>query len=119
MKSKEIPWTLTKEGPIHEVKKDHKGPKSQKEEKKKEIIIIKKKKGPRLGQAKGNAVRILVRLEDMQQDAHQGPRTLMCPFEVLRRGHWLTYEKAKVYVQNFTTDLLHSHYLLLDSVGQP
>ena len=23
----------------------------------------------------------------------------MCPFEVLRREPWLTYEKAKVYVQ--------------------
>ena len=26
-----------------------------------------------------------VRQEDMQQEEHQGPRTLMCPFEVLRR----------------------------------
>ena len=45
MKSKERPWILTKESLIHEVKKDHEGPKSQKEGKKKEmiIIIIKKK----------------------------------------------------------------------------
>ena len=35
MKSKDRPWTLTKEGPIHEVKNDHEGPKSQKEEKRK------------------------------------------------------------------------------------
>ena len=28
----------------------------------------------------------LVRPDDMQQDEHQGPRTLMCPFEALRRG---------------------------------
>ena len=31
MKSKERPWALTKESPIHEVKKDHESPKSQKE----------------------------------------------------------------------------------------
>ena len=35
MKSKERPWALTKEGPIHEVKTDHEGPKSQKEGKRK------------------------------------------------------------------------------------
>ena len=35
----------------------------------------------------------------MQQDEHQGPKTLMCPFEALRRGSWLTYGKAKVYDQ--------------------
>ena len=40
-----------------------------------------KRLGPRLGQAKGHAT-----------------RTLMCPFEALRRGPWLTYEKAKVNV---------------------
>ena len=45
MKNKERPWALTKEGPIHEAKKDHEGPKSQEEGKKeKEIIIIIKKK---------------------------------------------------------------------------
>ena len=36
--------------------------------KRKEIIIIKKKKkkrGPRLGQARGHAVRILAKLEDL------------------------------------------------------
>ena len=37
--------------------------------------------------------------EDMQQEEHQGPRTLMCPFETLRRGPWLRYGKANVYVQ--------------------
>ena len=31
MKSKERLWALIKEGPIHEVMKDHEGPKSQKE----------------------------------------------------------------------------------------
>ena len=31
MKSKERPWALTKKDSIHEVKKDHKGPKPQKE----------------------------------------------------------------------------------------
>ena len=31
MKSKERPWVLIKESLIHEVKKDHEGPKSQKE----------------------------------------------------------------------------------------
>ena len=55
----------------------------------------------------------LVKPKDMQQEEgyrlgqricskknqHQGPRTLMCPFEALRRGPWLTYGKAKVYVQ--------------------
>ena len=56
MKSKERPWVLTKEGLIYEVKKDHEGPKSQKEGKKKEIIIIiiiilkKKRRGSQLGQ---------------------------------------------------------------------
>ena len=44
----------------------------------------------------------LVRPEDMQQDENQGPRTLMCPFEALRRGPWLTYGKTKVYVQIFS-----------------
>ena len=33
------------------------------------------------------------RLEDMQQEEHQGPRTLMYPFEALKRGHWLTHGK--------------------------
>ena len=54
MKSKERPWVLTKEGIIHEVKKDQKGLKSQKEGKKKEIIIIIiiKEKEEDLGQAR-------------------------------------------------------------------
>ena len=33
------------------------------------------------------------------KNQHQGPRTLMCPFEALRRGPWLIHGKAKVYVQ--------------------
>ena len=62
MKSKERPWVLTKEGVIHEVKKDHEGPKPQKEGKKKEIIIIIiKKKEEDLSQARGHAARILVK----------------------------------------------------------
>ena len=96
MKSKERPWVLTKEDLIYEVKKDHEDPKSQKEGKKKEIIIIIIK-------------RILVRpenmqqgsrLEDMQQEEHQGPRTLMCPFETLRRGPSLTHGKTKMYAKS-------------------
>ena len=59
MKNKERSWALTKEDPILEVKKDHEGPKSQKEEKRKEIIINKKKED--LGQARGYVARILVR----------------------------------------------------------
>ena len=39
MKSKERPWALTKKCLIHEVKKDHESPESQKR-KNKEIIII-------------------------------------------------------------------------------
>ena len=97
MKSKERPWVLTKEDLIYEVKKDHEDPKSQKEGKKKEIIIIIIIK------------RILVRpenmqqgsrLEDMQQEEHQGPRTLMCPFETLRRGPSLTHGKTKMYAKS-------------------
>ena len=63
MKSKEKPRVLTKEDLIHEVKKDHEGPKSQKEGKKKEIIIIIiiKKKEKDLGQVRGHASRIPVR----------------------------------------------------------
>ena len=62
MKSKERPRVLTKEDLIHEVKKDHEGPKSQKEGKKKEIIIIIiKKKEKDLGQVRGHASRIPVR----------------------------------------------------------
>ena len=44
MNSKERPWALTKEDPIHEVKKDHEGPKFQKEEKKRNSNNNKKKK---------------------------------------------------------------------------
>ena len=70
MKSKKRPWALTKEDPIHEAKKDHEGPKSQKEGKKKEIIIIIiiiiiKKIEKDLGQARG---RIPVEPKDMQQE---------------------------------------------------
>ena len=73
MKSKERSWALTKEGLIHEVKKDHESSKSQKEGKKKEIIITKKEKGKKkknaqtwsgqrtcskdLGQARGHVAR--------------------------------------------------------------
>ena len=70
----------------------------KKKKKKKEIIIIIiiiKKKEEDLGQARGHAARISVRpkdmqqgsrSEDMQQEEHQGPRTLICLFEALRRG---------------------------------
>ena len=68
MKSKERPRALTKECPIHKVKKDYEDPKVPKRRKKKEIIIIIKKKEEDLGQARGHAVRrrIPVGLEDMQ-----------------------------------------------------
>ena len=63
--SKERPWALTKEGPIHEVKKDHEGLESQKKKRKKKGIIIIKKKEEDLGQARGwNPVGP----EDMQQE---------------------------------------------------
>ena len=97
MKSKERPWALTKEGPIHEAKKTMKA-KVPKRRKTKEIIIKK---------------RIPARPEDMQQEEgswlgqricskknqHQGLRILMCPFEALIRGPWLTHVKTKMYVQ--------------------
>ena len=67
--------------------------------KKKEIIIIKiKGRQPRIDQAKGHPARVSIRPKDMQQEEHQGPRTLMCPFEALRRGPWLTHGKTKMYV---------------------
>lgn len=44
MKSKEKLWVLTKEGLTHEVKKDHEGPKAQKEGKIKKKVKKKKKK---------------------------------------------------------------------------
>ena len=44
MNSKERPWALTKERSIHEVKKDHEGPKSQKKEKERNNNNNKKKK---------------------------------------------------------------------------
>ena len=93
MKSKERLWVLTKKGPIYEVKKDQSPKKKEKERNNNN------KRGPKIGQAKGHAARLSARLEDMQQEEHQGPRTLICPFEALRRGPWLTYGKAKVYVQ--------------------
>ena len=56
MKSKERLWVLTKEGLIYKVKKDHLGPKSQKEGKKERYNNNKEKKK-----------RISIRPEDMQQ----------------------------------------------------
>ena len=53
MKNTERPLVVTKEGLIYKVKKNHLGPKSQKEGKKKEIIIIiikKKRRGSQSGQ---------------------------------------------------------------------
>ena len=44
MKSKERPWALTKESPTCEIKKDHEGPKAQKEEKRKKNKNVKKKR---------------------------------------------------------------------------
>ena len=34
-----------------------------------------------------------------KKNQHQGLRTMMCPFKSLRRGHWLTDGKPKVYIQ--------------------
>ena len=98
MKSKERPWALTKKGPIHEVKKNQ-SPKKNEKERNNNNNNNNNKRGPKLGQARGHVARISARPEDMQQEEHQGPRTLMCPFEALRRGPWLTYGKTKVYVQ--------------------
>ena len=52
MKSnKERLWALTEESPIHEVKKNHEGPKSQKEGKERNDNNNKeKRRGSRLGQ---------------------------------------------------------------------
>ena len=52
MKGKERPWVITKKGLIHKVKKDHEGPKSQKEGKKERNNNNNKEKrrGSRLGQ---------------------------------------------------------------------
>ena len=97
MKSnKERLWALTEESPIHEVKKNHEGPKSQKEGKERNDNNNKeKRRGSRLGQRTCS-----------KKNQHQGPRILMCPFEALRRGPWLTYGKAKVYVQISSKNLL-------------
>ena len=94
MKSKERPWALTKESPIHEVKKDHESPKSQKEGNNNNNKETKKRISVRPKDMQQGS-----RSKDMQQEEHQGPRTLICPFEALRRGPWLTYGKAKVCVQ--------------------
>ena len=60
IKSKERPWALTKENPIHEAKKDHEGPKSQKEGKRRNNNNNKeKRRGSRSSQK-----RILVRLKE-------------------------------------------------------
>ena len=67
MKSKERSWALTKEGLIHEVKKDHESSKSQKEGKKKEIIITKKEK-----RKKEEECLDLVRPENIQQGSWSG-----------------------------------------------
>ena len=50
-----------------------------------------------LGQARGHTARILVRGYVARRASR--PRTLICPFEALRRGPWLTHGKTKMYVQ--------------------
>ena len=70
----------------------------KKKEKERNNNNKKRGRGPRLGQVGGHIARILVRLKDIQQDGHQGPKTLMCPFEALRREPWLTYGKALVHI---------------------
>ena len=73
MKSKERQWALTKKDPIHEAKKEHEDPKSQKE---RNNNNKEKRRGSRLEDMLQGS-----RSKDMQQKEHQGPRTLMCPFE--------------------------------------
>ena len=63
MKSKERPWALTKEDPIHEVKKEHEGPKSQKKEKERNNNNKEKRRGSWSGQRKDPSGP-----EDMQQE---------------------------------------------------
>ena len=72
-------WVLTNKCSIHETKKDHKGPKSQKGEKRERNNNNNKEKrrgsqsGQRtcskdLGQTRGHVARISIRPEDMQQE---------------------------------------------------
>ena len=67
MKSKERSWALTKEGLIHEVKKDHESSKSQKEGKKERNNNNKKRK-----RKKEEECLDLVRPENMQQGSWSG-----------------------------------------------
>ena len=55
--------------------------------------------------------------EDMQQEEHQGPRTLMCPFEALRRGPWLTHGKTKM--QKAIKNPTKSKYYLCNPWSKP
>ena len=73
MRGKERPWVITKKGLIHKVKKDHEGPKSQKEGKKERNSNNKKKKKDP-GQARGYVARrrIPVRPEDIKQGSQSG-----------------------------------------------
>ena len=73
MKNKERPWALTKEGPFMKLRKTMKAQNPKKKEKERNNNNNKEEDLDS------------VRQEDMQQEEHQGPRTLMCPFEVLRR----------------------------------
>ena len=73
MNNKERPWALTKEGPFMKLRKTMKAQNPKKKEKERNNNNNKEEDLDS------------VRQEDMQQEEHQGPRTLMCPFEVLRR----------------------------------
>ena len=75
MKNKERPWALTKEGPFMKLRKTMKAQNPKKKEKERNNNNNNKEEEDLDS----------VRQEDMQQEEHQGPRTLMCPFEVLRR----------------------------------
>ena len=79
MKNKERPWALTKEGPFMKLRKTMKAQNPKKKEK--------ERNNNNNNNNNNNKEEDLdsVRQEDMQQEEHQGPRTLMCPFEVLRR----------------------------------
>ena len=81
MKNKERPWALTKEGPFMKLRKTMKAQNPKKKEKERNNNNNNNNNNKEEEEDLDS-----VRQEDMQQEEHQGPRTLMCPFEALRRG---------------------------------
>ena len=80
MKNKERPWALTKEGPFMKLRKTMKAQNPKRKEKERN-----NNNNNNNNNNKEEEDLDSVRQEDMQQEEHHGPRTLMCPFEVLRR----------------------------------